>query len=71
MDYVGLEEPPSQRKVHYLKMKDPLFKNEVGYLLKQKVCYNYTLYRDVGIGPADSAAARVKFHPQLKIVVIN
>ena len=42
------------------------------HLLKQKVhCYNYTIQGYIGIGLADSAAARIKFHPQLKIVVIN
>ena len=62
---VGSEEPPSQRKVHFLK-------NKV-HLLKQKVQTTIitTPYRDVGIGPAGSAAARLRFHPQLKIVVIN
>ena len=61
----GSEELPSQRKVHFLK-------NKV-HLLKQKVQITIitTLYRDVGIGQAGSAAARLRFHPQLKIVVIN
>ena len=39
------------------------------HLLKQKVhCYIYTIQGCIGIGPVDLAAARIKFHPQLKIV---
>ena len=30
-----------------------------------------TPYRDVGIGPADLAAARLKIHQQLNIVVFD
>ena len=67
---VGSEELPSQRKVHYLVMKGTLFKNKV-HLLNKRSTVITTPYRDVGIGPADSAAARPKFHLQLKIVVIN
>ena len=55
-------------------MKGPLLKNKV-HLLKQKVQNRSTVittpYRDVGIGPTDLAAARLEFHPQLKIGVIN
>ena len=61
---VGLEEPPSQRKVHYLVMKGLLFKNKL-HLLKQKIhYYNYTI-RGHRNSLADSAAARLNFHPQL------
>ena len=69
---VGSKEPPSQRKVHYLVMKGPLFKNKV-HLLKQKVQTTImtTPYRDIGIGLAGSVAARLQFHPQLKIVMIS
>ena len=31
-DFVGSEEPPSQRKVHYLAMKGPPFKTKVSLL---------------------------------------
>ena len=69
---VGSEELPSQRKVHYLVMKGPLFKKKV-HVLKQKVQTTIitTPYRDVDIGLTGSAAAKLRFHPQLKIVVIN
>ena len=68
---VGSEEPPSQRKVHYLVMKGPLLKKV--HLLNKKVQTTIITisYRDVDIDPAGSAAARLRFHPQLKIVVIN
>ena len=45
-------------------MKGPLFK-------KGPLLATTTPYRDVGIGPEDLAATRLKFHPELKIVVIN
>ena len=60
---VGSEEPPSQRKVHYLVMKAPPFKKRSTVIT--------TPYRDVGIGLADLAATRLKFCPQLKLVLIN
>ena len=60
-----------------LTKKGPLSCNERSTFLKNKVnlskqtvhCYNYTI-QDVGIGLADSAAARLEFHLQLKQVDI-
>ena len=59
---VGSEEPPSQRKVHFSKIRSTFLKRSTVIT---------TPYRDIGIGPADSAAAKLKFHPQLKVVLIN
>ena len=47
--------------------EEPHSQRKVHFLKKKVHCYN----RDLGIGPVDLAAARLKFHSQLKIVVIN
>ena len=65
---VGSEELPSPKK-------GPLSCNERSTFKKIRSTFqnkrSTVITRDVGIGPADLAAARLEFHPQLKIVVIN
>ena len=69
---VGSEEPHLQRKVLYLVMKGPLFKNKL-HILKYKVhCYNYTIQGNRNWpGRLGSCQAKVSPTIKLKIVAIN